>query len=47
MNYQGLQGFQSEGTLQFLRSDECEERDWARNYNSKMAENLDACIENA
>ena len=38
---------QSEGTLQFLRSDECEECDCARNYNSKMAENLDACIEKA
>ena len=39
--------FQSEGTLQFLRSEECEECDCARNYNSKMAENLDACMEKA
>ena len=38
---------QSEGTLQFLRSDECEVCDFARNYNSKRAENLDACIKKA
>ena len=38
---------QSERTLQILRSEECEECDCVRQYKSKMAENLDACIEKA
>ena len=36
---------QSERTLHFLRSEECEECDCASKDKSKMAENADACIE--
>ena len=38
---------QSEGTLHFLRSEECEECDCAGKYKSKMAENVKAIMEKA
>ena len=38
---------QSERTLHFLRSEECEECERASKYKSKMAENVNAIIEKA